>query len=276
MPRLLLLGSTGFIGSRLKRDLSSRYDLLCERVELRDNHAISDAVSLLSPDAVVNAAAWASPDVCEKDSESARRINALGPETLAKACAKTGIPLFHFSTDLVFDGARPPYHEEDPAHPLSVYGRVKLEAERLIMAAHPAACVVRVAMVYGLAASGRPSPLDMLIKELSAGRRVKVFVDQWRTPTPVASMAPVIEGWLGKGLRGLFHWSGAERVSREQFARRVCEAFGFDQRLLVPAKAAEAALPAPRPADCSLDCSRLSRALDLPPWPLERGLAAEG
>jgi len=274
--RILLLGSTGFIGGRLKRDLAGRHELLCERVELRDDRAIRDAVSRLKPEAVVNAAAWAGPDACEKDPETARRVNALGPETLAKACAAAGIPLFHFSTDLVFDGTRPPYREEDKVNPLSAYGRVKREAEERVLAAHPGACVVRVAMVYGRALGGRPSPLDALIKDLSAGRATKVFVDQWRTPTPVASLVQVIEGWLTKDLRGVYHWAGAERVSRVEFARHVCRRFGFDPGLLVPIRASELPLPAPRPADCSLDCSKLSGALGLTPWTLERGLAAEG
>ncbi len=271
---MLLLGSTGFVGARLKADLAGRFEILDPRLELRDAAALKRAVAELRPAAAINAAAMAAPDACERDPQAARQVNALGPQALARACARAGIPLLHFSTDLVFDGTKAPYREEDPTAPISVYGRVKREGEELVLAAHPGACLLRVSLVYGRDGSGRRNFLDHLIAELSAGREIRLFTDQIRTPTPVASIAEVAQRCLSRGLRGVFHWSGAERVSRLEFGRRVCAAFGFDPGLLTPITMAELPSPARRPADCSLDCSRLSSLLGLAPWTLARGLRA--
>ncbi len=284
--KLLITGASGFVGGRVARELARRWPVVgCAQrardgwlgVDLAAAGACEALLDEQRPQAVLNCAAMADPDACERDPGRAQAVNAASAGALAAACARRGVRLIHVSTDLVFDGAAPPYGEDDATAPLSVYGRVKLEAERLVLRECPSAAVVRVALVYGRSfGRGRPSFLDWLLGELDAGRRPRLFVDQWRTPTPVAQLPEVFARLVERpDLRGVFHWSGAERVSRLEFGARVCAVFGRDERLLTPAKMADVPSVAARPGDVSLRCEKLPRALGLAPLSLEAGLRLE-
>lgn len=59
-------------------------------------------------------------------------INALAPGVLAKEARKLCARLVHYSIDYVFDGSSRPWMKIGTPAPLSVYGKAKLEGERLI------------------------------------------------------------------------------------------------------------------------------------------------
>jgi len=283
--RLLVTGASGFIGGRVAGALAGSHEIVRAGRGAHDGMLAADLAapgaceSLLDaakPHAVIHCAAVADPDACEKDPQRARSLNALAAGALAKACAERGVRLICVSTDLVFDGSAPPYQESDRPNPLSVYGRTKLEGERRALLNCPSAAVVRVALVYGRSGGGRPSFLDWLLGELKAGRRPRLFVDQWRTPTPVAQLPEVFARLAAKPeLKGVFHWAGAQRVSRWEFGQAVCRLFGLDESLLQPARLDDFPFTAARPRDVSLRCETLPKALDLAPLSLEAGLRLE-
>lgn len=283
--RLLITGASGFLGARLIESLAAAHEVagtghakaggVLLPLDVTSEASIDGLLDERRPEAVLNCAALADPDACEREPDRARAVNAAGAGRLARGCARRGIRLVHVSTDLVFDGARGGYSEEDAPAPLSVYGRAKLEGEREVLVADPSAAVVRVSLVYGRARAGRPSFLDWLLAELTAGRRPRLFTDQWRTPTAMAQLPGVLERVAALPLSGVFHWGGGERVSRFQFGQAACRAFGFPEDRLEPAKLADFGYAAARPADCSLLSERLARALGMKPWGLEEGLSAE-
>ncbi|HAM35076.1 MAG TPA: hypothetical protein DEB40_01715 [Elusimicrobia bacterium] len=283
-PRLLVTGGSGFIGSRLVRDLSVKWDVVSTcgkqppgpgmiRVDLTDAADLERAFHEAAPRAVVHTAAMAEPDACEKQPELAGRVNRDAAQGLARLCAKAGARFVHFSTDLVFDGLRGWYREQDAPHPLSVYGRTKLESEHAALEACPGAAVLRVATVYGRAYGGRPSFLDTLRQRLSQGQRVQAFTDQWRTATANAQISEAVAALLERSdISGIFHWTGATRASRWEFASAFCRIFGFSESLVEAARMEDMRLAAPRPRDTSLDSTGLARLLKIAPWSLEDGL----
>lgn len=288
MKRLVITGASGFVGGRLLEALSSRYQVIGTRhanavpgldaVDLADDGAAHAFFRARRPEAVINCAALAGPDDCEKAPARSRRLNAEMPALMGRLCAENGARLIHLSTDLVFDGRGKPggYGEDDAVGPLNVYGRDKLAGERALLEACPDAAVVRVALVYGRARGGRPSFLDWLLGEIGAGRKAKLFTDQWRTPTPVSQLPEVLARLVETPkAAGVFHWAGAERVTRLEFGAAACRAFGLPESSLQASSMADAPPAAPRPADCALRCEKLSRALDLAPLSLEAGLSAE-
>ncbi|MCX5797195.1 MAG: SDR family oxidoreductase [Elusimicrobia bacterium] len=273
-PKLLITGASGFIGSRLLRELSGPWQSLGTRLELCAPEKVERALLALAPAAVVHTAALADPDECQRQPELAARVNTDGAHAVARACRRLKARLVHFSTDLVFDGQGSWYKETDRPRPISVYGRTKLAAEDAVLAECPDAAVLRVASVYGRALGGRPSFLDTVRDRLSRGQTLKCFTDQWRTPTPCAQLPEVVAALLGRPeLGGLFHWAGATRASRQEFCAAVCRAFGFPESLLEPCRLAEARFAAPRPRDVSLDSGRLSGLIAIPPWTLAEGLS---
>ena len=135
---LLLTGATGFIGRRLAPALEASWAVVrasrtaqgprALRLDLAEPDSLRRAFDRVRPDAVVHAGAEALPDPCERDPERARKVNAEAARVLADLCAASGARLIHFSTDLVFDGKKGWYGEDDAVNPLSVYGRTKLAA----------------------------------------------------------------------------------------------------------------------------------------------------
>lgn len=242
-------------------------------VDLSDPRQVEDVFRAAAPAAVVHAGAMADPDACERDPEMTMRVDRDAPAFLARLCAGTGVRMIHFSTDLVFDGERAMSTEQDEPRPICVYGRAKLEAERAVLAAAPGAVVLRVATVYGRSLAGRPSFLDTLHTALSRGQSVRLFVDQWRTATPLSQLPELIAALLdAPQISGVFHWTGATRASRWDFGVEACRIFGFSETNLQPTRLAEAKFAAPRARDTSLDSRRLSQLIGLPLLTLRQGL----
>ena len=118
-------------------------------LDITDAVAVARAVADARPDAVVNAAAYTAVDRAEADPETAASVNRDGAANIAQACAGTGIPLVHVSTDYVFDGTKGAvYTATDPVSPLGVYGRTKAEGEAAVAAALDAHVIIRTAWVF--------------------------------------------------------------------------------------------------------------------------------
>jgi dTDP-4-dehydrorhamnose reductase len=284
-PTLLLTGATGFLGRRLAPGLAGSWRVVgasraasgpgAARLDLADPDSIRRAFDEVRPSAVVHSGAIASPDECERDAAMARRVNAEGTRVLAELCGAARARLVVISTDLVFDGEKGRYDEDDAPNPLSTYGRVKLEGEEAALARAPGAAVVRICAAYGRLLGGRPCFTDEIISALSAGKPVGAFTDQWRTATAADRLPEVLLRLLAEpGLSGLFHWGGADRATRFEAALALCRAFGFDEDLVRPSRMNDKRTLARRPRDSSLDSSRLAAALGLAPVTMAEGFAA--
>jgi dTDP-4-dehydrorhamnose reductase len=286
MPQTLLLtGATGFLGLRLAPGLSPSWRVVgasrraagpdAVRLDLEDLDAVRRVFDEVRPAAVVHAGAIAGPDECERDPERARRVNLDATRVLAESCGRAGARFVLFSTDLVFDGEKGRYGEDDAPNPLSVYAKVKLEAEEAALSRAPGAVALRISAAYGRLLGGRPCYVDELVAALSRGEPVAAFTDQWRSPTAADGLPEVLLRLLADpDLEGVFHWGGADRVSRFESALELCRVFGYDPALVRPARMGDKRVLAARPRDSSLDSSRLAAALGMAPPTLAEGLAA--
>lgn len=285
LPRLLLTGATGYIGRRLAPVLSENFSVFRASrtaagegaldLELGDPDSIRRAFDAAAPAFVVHAGGDADPDSCEKDPERTKRVNLDAVKTLAGLCGVSGARLIHFSTDLVFDGERGWYAEDDRPNPLCVYARAKLDSEEAALVRAPGAAVLRVSTAYGRPLGGRPGFIDRLRARLAAGEPVTAFVDQWRTPT-AADQLPEVIGRLIKddGLEGVFHWGGADRLTRFDAAVAYARIMDFNENLIHPGRAVDANFAAPRPRDSSMDSSRLAACIGMAPLTHEAGFKA--
>ncbi|MEA2089718.1 MAG: sugar nucleotide-binding protein [Thermoproteota archaeon] len=67
-------------------------------------------------------------------------------------------------------------------------------------------------------------------------QKIDVATDYYNTPTLTNNLAQVIGEAVEKGLNGLYHASGAERISQYQFAQKIAEKFGLPKNLMEPTK----------------------------------------
>ncbi|HEX8294247.1 MAG TPA: family 1 glycosylhydrolase, partial [Pyrinomonadaceae bacterium] len=235
-PLLLITGATGTLGAAFARAAESRslpHRLLSRReMDIADPASVERALEGADAWALVNAAGYVRVDDAEREAESCFRENTEGPRVLAEACARRGLRLVTFSSDLVFDGRgrSEPYVESDEVSPLNVYGRSKAEAERLVSAALPSALVVRTSAFFG--------PWDeynFVHAALGALARGEEFVaadDAWVTPTYVPALVHACLDLLVDGEGGVWHLANAGAVTWADFARRAARAAGLDERLV--------------------------------------------
>lgn len=220
--------------------------------------------------AVVHTAALTSPDQCQADPARARRVNVEATRVLSE-CFPPEVPLLYFSTDLVFDGTRGLYREEDPPNPVNVYGESKAEAE-LIVGRRPNSVVLRIAKIYSGGSPHHPCFVDWMRTRFERGLPVPLFRDQFRSPLWVDDITRVVAAVIREGIRGpLYHVGGPQRLSRLEFGQAYAREMGFSSDLIQPVFMAQAGLVA-RGADCSLDSGRLGRDYGLVGTRVEEGL----
>lgn len=215
---------------------------------------------------VINCSGFTNVDKAETDLEQAYALNAQCVEHLATLSHRHGKHLIHFSTDYVFDGACASYSEKDATHPLSIYGKSKLEGEKKLLAAHPTACVVRTSWLFGLEGDHFVKKMVELLRSRTV---VRVVSDQTGCPTYADDLAQAVLGSLnGSGVHhfantGALSWYELATVIKRKLEERCvplkCEA-------LEAISTQEYGAIAPRPS-----CSVLATSTFQPPhW--ERGL----
>ena len=279
-----MTGAGGLVGGRLAAILSAAHDVVAGvrsnpapagipdvRFDLEDTATFAAALDEASPDAVVHAAALPDPDVCEREPARAQACNAEAPARLARVCRARGVRLVSLSTDLVFAGDRPSYGEDDAPGPILAYGRTKLAGETAVLAEDPGAVILRLPLVHGRGHGSRATATESVAWALAAGRPLRLFTDQVRTPVDAESVADAIARVLAAGHGGVFHLGGPERVSRHELGARVAAALGLDARLITAARQGDLPLAA-RPADVSLDNRRAREVLGWRPRPLDLGI----
>jgi dTDP-4-dehydrorhamnose reductase len=221
---------------------------------------------------VLHAAAIGQANRCQERPDEAHRVNAVLPGTLGRLCRERGLRLVAVSTDLVFGGDRAFVGEGDPPRPLSVYGRTKLAGEDAVLAACPGAAVGRVALTLGRGHGARGTSSESIGWALRAGRTVRLFTDEYRTPVDPESLVDALIRLLeGRG-SGRFHLGGPERVSRYDLGVRVARALGLPESGIVAGRQSDHTGPDPRAADVSLDSSRARAELGWRQRPIEEAI----
>ena len=209
--------------------------------------AVARLVGSVVPAGVINCAALADVDSCERQPDLARRINAEVPGELAAACSAVGAWLVHVSTDAVFGDLTEPVVESSEVSPINVYGRTKADGEAAVLEHSANALVVRTNIV-GWSPTGTRSLLEYFWNGLSVGTTLRGFSDVWFRPIPVTTLWPLVQSWLEHEQPGvpIRHATGTRLLSKYDFGRCGAEEFGFDPSLVTAASAIEGGLLARR------------------------------
>lgn len=279
--RILLTGASGLVGSNVAAAATRRgHEVLgitgtwtgpaipglraCARIDLSNLGALTTAVLEFFPDAVINAAAVPESARCEADPDASRVINALVPGRLAELAHHLSCRFVHISSDQVFDGTRAPYSRDDRPSPLGAYARQKVESEQLVLAAAPEfAVTIRAPLLMGNSPGGRRSVHERLFADWAAGRMVRLFTDEIRQPCAADNLADVlVELCERREVNGVFHWGGAEAISRHGLGMRIATHFGLGAAGRIEAATlASSPMAGTRPADLSLDLRPLAGML---------------
>lgn len=234
-------------------------------LDMTDQQAVESFIGSESPDRVVLSAALTDVDECERKPQSAFSINVEGTMNVAAACKDSGAPLLYVSTDYVFNGFKgAKYYEFETPDPLSIYSKTKLEGERITIDSSKRNAVCRVAVLYGWnRLSAKDNFATWVIRSARAGKEIGLFEDQFVTATYAPHCAKVLSQVSDRGLKGVFHASGPDCLSRYQMGTIIAEVFGLDRSLLRPSKLEDAKFMAKRAQNSCLNTENLEAQLDL-------------
>ncbi len=188
--RILVTGVTGQVSRALTKRLKPLGDVVpADRsvLNLAEPGTLAEALDRLSPDLIVNPAAYTAVDRAEDERELAFIVNGEAPGAIARWASRMHVPLVHFSTDYVFDGkGETPWHEDSPPAPLSVYGASKLAGEKAIRVANGPHLIVRTSWVYAATGANFLRTIARFARERT---ELKVVADQFMSPTATADVA---------------------------------------------------------------------------------------
>lgn len=153
MKKLLITGASGFVGSKIAAHYSDRYEIYTpkhETMDIADANSVMEYFAQIQPDYVVHCAAISDTGRCEREPELSWKINVTGSVNIAKASKSIGAKCVLCSSDQVYFGSdvRLPHKEDEVLVPANVYGREKLEGEKLCLTENPESVHLRLAWMY--------------------------------------------------------------------------------------------------------------------------------
>lgn len=265
--RLLVTGGSGYLGDWVVRLAQPTWDVTAtyctqpiatpgatwRHLDVRDAAAVAALVREVKPDVLIHTAA-ANPGL----NTDFTGVNGDGTRAIARAAAENGARLIHLSTDVIFDGERGTYTEEDTPNPITDYGRSKALAEAEIGVSGAQAVIVRTSIIYG-----RRPPLDRqtqrILNSLRNGTPISLFTDELRNPICVESLAEALLELARLDYTGTLNVAGAQALSRYDFGVRLARFHGVDPSPIQAASSRASGLI--RPLDCTLDCAKAQKLL---------------
>lgn len=273
MFKVLVTGAKGQVGSELVKAAPAGFTVIglaSNDLDITNQQQVTAVMTQYKPDLIINAAAYTAVDKAESDVETAFAVNEKAVALLAQAAYDADIPLFHISTDYVFDGqASTPYKETDTVNPQSVYGASKLAGEQALERINAKHIILRTSWVFGATGNNFVKTMLRLGKERD---ELSVVADQYGCPTSAKSIANVLWQLAEKYVSertlpwGVYHFSNSPACTWHEFA---CEIFeqavkaGVLERkpIVHPITTAEYPTPAKRPAWSVLNSSKLMQTL---------------
>lgn len=278
--RVIVTGAAGQLGRTLVLTAPDSVELSVysrQALDITDREALGECFTRISPDWIINAAAYTAVDKAESEAGLATAINATGASNVAQAAASVGARMLHLSTDFVFDGRRgAPYAPGDPVSPVGAYGKSKALGESEVMSALDGkALILRTAWVYSVYTGNFVSTM---LKLMAERKTLHVVSDQIGTPTWTYGLARAIWDAIDIGLSGYRHWTDAGVASWYDFAHAIRElglTLGLLERAawLEPISSRDYPTPAPRPAFSVLDKDSTWHALGYKPLHWREALA---
>jgi dTDP-4-dehydrorhamnose reductase len=277
--KIMITGAAGFVGTSSAQSFSKQHEVFAFSrmdLDLTDRKAVREMIREKQPDLIINCAVIA-VDVCENEPSLAEAVNVDAPQALAEGAAEIGAEIIHFSTNYVFDGNRDSgaYTQKDPAEPINIYGKTKLEGERRVQAACERSYILRTSWVFG------PLGKNFLttgLRNLKNRVPVRAAADIFASATYIEDLLRRMEEILARRQYGVYHTVNEGTCSHHETAMEAARLLGLTEEeaaaLITPIRETEMKRAAARPRYTPMQCL-LSEELGLPPMRSWKAALAE-
>lgn len=266
---VIVTGVGGQLGYEVVRELDRRailYKGLSRKdLDITDKTAVINVFDELRPDTVIHCAAYNYVDMAEEEENNCNLVNITGTENIASACKKYGSKMMFFSTDYVFDGnKKSEYETNDIQNPLSVYGKSKAEAEKIILQTLDKYFVLRISWLFGINGNNFVKSILNISKEKNI---IDVVKDQIGSPTYARDLARLICDMIATEKYGVYQATNEGFCSRSEFAEKILALSG-KKNTVNPVSASDYPSAAKRPINSRLSKKSLDNAgfNRLPRW----------
>ena len=266
--RIIVTGARGMLGTDLVCVLEEKdhevFATDIEELDITQFDSLEKMSRDVSPDVIVNCAAYTDVDKAEEEPEKAFLFNGIGARNLALVCRDLDIDLCHISTDYVFDGTKEgPYTPDDLANPINTYGKSKLAGEKYIQEIWNKFYIIRTSWLYGKYGKNF---VYTILNSAKKQNELKVVDDQIGSPTWTVTLSRVIAKLIQTKKYAIYHVTDKTEngITWYQFAREIVRLSGLKTEV-IPIITEDLPLPAKRPKDSVLDLTMLKLVLNEDP-----------
>lgn len=281
--KMIITGAKGQVGTELTRQAITRghetYGFGSKELDISSQEQLKNTLAKISPDVIINAAAYTAVDKAETEQELAYRVNSQGSENLAKICREHDVPLLHLSTDYVYDGEKQtPYLETDQPNPTGVYGASKLQGDQKIQKIWHKHIILRVSWVFGEHGNNFVKTMLRLAEQRD---ELSIVDDQFGAPTSANAISACLLDILDNDQFhqtqcpwGVYNLQSDPGVTWYGFAQEIfhqAQHLGLIHKSmkLNPIPSSEFPTPVKRPANSKLNGAKLQQNFEILPanWP---------
>ena len=284
ITKILVTGSAGLIGTQIVKDLLDNHKHvyscynktkpelgIITHLDLTKKDDIVNTMNRIKPDVVIHLGAMTDVELCETETELAKKINTDATEILALESEKYNTFFVYMSTDYVFDGKVGMKKENDKTNPINFYGKSKLDGERVFKKITTPNIIVRTSTPFGIHSKKMSFPI-WVKKNLELEKEISVVVNQYTSPSYVPNISKMIIEIMERKITGIIHLAGATKISRYDFAVQISKIINVNKQFLKLTKMDQMDWKAQRPADSSLSVSKANKILKNKPEKIEDSL----
>ena len=284
IKKILVTGSAGLIGTQIVKDLLDNHKQvyscynktkpelgIITHLDLTKKDDIVNTMNRIKPDVVIHLGAMTDVELCETETELAKKINTDATEILALESEKYNTFFVYMSTDYVFDGKVGMKKENDKTNPINFYGKSKLDGERVFKKITTPNVIVRTSTPFGIHSKKISFPI-WVKKNLELEKEISVVVNQYTSPSYVPNISKMIIEIIERKITGIIHLAGATKISRYDFAVQISKIINANKQFLKLTKMDQMDWKAQRPADSSLSVSKANKILKNKPEKIEDSL----
>ena len=257
--KILLTGAAGMLATDvvpvligqghevMQTDINQRSPAI-KKLDITDSNEVLRQVGEHRPDHVFHLAAETNVDLCEQKPDHAFHVNTLGTENIVFACQRYNIKMLYVSTAGVFYGDQDePYTEFDAPNPINVYGKSKLEGERIVRNLLSEYFIIRAGWMVGGWEIDKKF-VYKIVQQLKEGKKeLTVVNDKFGTPTFTKYFAKYFMDIINSKRYGSYHLACKGSCSRYDMAVKIVEFMGLKDSVKVNSVTSDKyPLPAPR------------------------------
>ena len=288
MKKLLITGASGMLGRALIKHCSSRFETcgtyftrnykpencVLKQLDLNNPAEIEACLNEFHPEIVIHTAGLTNIQYCQKHRQEAEDINYRATAQLAAFCAQRAIRLVNISSDMVFDGQKGGYNEEEALNPLNFYGKGKSLAEETVKSICENYVIARINLIYGHCESRKKTFSDRILIANWSGRPYTVYKGQVRSPISLDVASRAVRELAEGDFIGIYHLGGLESVDRWDLALKLISFLRLEptivEETIVPPELADI-----YPINTSYDTKKAATELKTELLTIEEGLKLE-